>query len=641
MQTVGEIVRKQEQEFRRGTVQKSRYVTYSHMDTIDRIDAYLNSKHISGETDSLGREKPFFNIVTSVTNIYFRAIDLDTKNLKFRSDSSKHWLNAIIAKIFVRKWMRKHEYAQFLNEWARVQSRYNSAIVKAVVNSNGVHLSVTPWQRQICDAVEYEPNPKIDVIELTEGQLRERITTHGYWKDAVEALIDAAQDRETLDRQRKDNKPDYIKLYEMHAYISREQLLHAQNKPTTDADKNIFQQAVTVQSFVGKKTPGGRRSTVNYDDFIVYAGEEETDPNTLTHLLKEDGRTLAIGPVEHLFTAQWMENHYRKNEKDTLDLASKIIFQTSDPTLVGQNFLDNMETGDILLHAVNAPLTKVDNSKIDLQLVGNAGSTWKQLAQEISGISEAMLGITPPSGTPAAQTNAILRENYWLFETYRENRGLDVIKQMRNVILPNIKKTMLDHSDEIGAELEEEDIQRIDAVYLQNEAIERTNAHVLSAISANLDATGAVKKVTRIKAKKPIEPINVGGLMQQNTTDIQNSLKMMGNQRFFKPSDITKAMWKDQLEDFEWDMEISVTDEETDVQAMAGALTQALTLVMQPGYDQNEDAKMIVRKIFAFAGAVSPLSISQKSPAPIPQPIGAPGAGAPNRPPTLSTGGGA
>jgi hypothetical protein len=32
-------------------------------ENINKIDAYINSRHVSGKTDSMGREKPFFNIV--------------------------------------------------------------------------------------------------------------------------------------------------------------------------------------------------------------------------------------------------------------------------------------------------------------------------------------------------------------------------------------------------------------------------------------------------------------------------------------------------------------------------------------------------------------------------------------------------
>ena len=63
--TIYDLVRKAEQDDLAGGTTISKYVTFSLRENIDKIDAYLNSKHISGELDSLGREKPFFNIVTA------------------------------------------------------------------------------------------------------------------------------------------------------------------------------------------------------------------------------------------------------------------------------------------------------------------------------------------------------------------------------------------------------------------------------------------------------------------------------------------------------------------------------------------------------------------------------------------------
>ena len=66
---IGALVRRMESNHKNGTTEISNYVSFSLKDNIEKIEAYVNSKHISGETDSMGREKPFFNIVTAVRNI--------------------------------------------------------------------------------------------------------------------------------------------------------------------------------------------------------------------------------------------------------------------------------------------------------------------------------------------------------------------------------------------------------------------------------------------------------------------------------------------------------------------------------------------------------------------------------------------
>lgn len=606
MQSVGEIVRKQDTEYRRGNVQISKYVSYSMHDIIEQCHAYCNSKHITGETDVLGRDKPFANIVIQLRNVWFRATDVDRKNLKFRATTSKEVINAILAKHFVREWMRKNDFGSFLNKWGLKQATYGSAAIKAIENDSGLHISAVDWLQHICDSVDYGPNPKIDVIPLTAGELKRRIKTHGYDAGQVKLLLNAIETRKTLDGQRKDNKSEYIILYEIHAMLSRAQLLAGQYKKSSPTDEDIYVDQVHVISYVGKKEGRGK---VEYQDFTLYAGEEDGDPFMLTHLIEEDGRTLAIGPVENAFTAQWMRNHWAKIEKDTLDMANLLVWQTADPSFVGQNMIDSMQSGDILIHAINMPLTKVDTSKTDIANVSNSGATWKMLAAEINGVSEAQLGIMPPSGTSGTQLDSLLRENYSLFQTVTENKGLSIIKLMRWKVLPFIKRRLLNHTDEISVALDEEDVAQIDAMYLKDAAIKKTNTQTMQAINANLD---------RISQGQPVQPIDTSAMLQNNMSNMQESLDMMGNTRFFKPSEITKKMWSEQLKDFEWDMEIDMTGEGEDMQEVLAAYAQALTAVMTPGFEQNEKAKAFVGKMLEVTGAMNPMQFAGLKSAPAP-----------------------
>ena len=107
METALDIVRKQEQDYNNSDTQISEYVSFSPKENIDKIDAYLNSKHISGETDSLGREKPFFNIVTAASNVWYRATDIDRANIRIKSTKSSNHTVALLANAKSKEWMRR------------------------------------------------------------------------------------------------------------------------------------------------------------------------------------------------------------------------------------------------------------------------------------------------------------------------------------------------------------------------------------------------------------------------------------------------------------------------------------------------------------------------------------------------------
>lgn len=583
IKSIGETVRQQEQSYTSGVTQISKYVSYSMNETLEQIDAYLNSKHISGPTDSLGRDKPFFNIVSAATNIWFRATDIDRRNIKIRATKSKDWIDSFVATIHLQLWMRKARFGTFLNEWGRVLARYGSALIKKVENSDGLHLEVIPWNRLIVDQVDIEASSIIEVIELSASQLRRRIETHGYDKDAVESLIESAQTaRETKDRRRKDNLNNFIKLYEVHGEFP----LCLYNDSEKDTDKTTYVRQMHVISFVGKKN--GRNT--EYDDFTLYRGLERTNPYKLTHLIEEDGRTLSIGAVEHLFESQWMMNHTALQIKNQLDLASKLIFQTADINFVGQNALAAIETGDILIHAAGMPLNIVPNNAHDVTSLQNFAASWKSLANEIVGISDAMLGAAPKSGTAWRQTEAMLNESYNLFELMTENKGLAIEDMMREWIIPSLKKKM-NTSEEIAATLEQSDIDKIDPIYIKNIAIEEVNKKIKEMLLEGEVPTQMDQEFMTAKAEG----------------DVREMLASLGDQRFFKPSELGDKTWKEQFKDLEWEIQVDVTGEETNVQEALATLNTALKVVMTPGFDQNKKAQMIVGKILEQSGAMSPI----------------------------------
>ena len=581
--SIGEIVRKMESDYINGDTQLSKYVNHSLHDTVEQVYAYKYSKFISGDTDALGRPKPFFNVSVAASNIWFRATDLDRKNFKIKATSSKEWLDSFLATVTFRMWMRKARYGTYLNKWGRTLADFGSAITKIVENSSGLHISVTPWNRIICDAVDFANNPKIELLELTEAQLYERIDTNGYDRAMVESLCATKKARETTDKKRKDNKNDYYKLYEIHGKFP------LSNITGKKSDSKIYVQQMHVISYVEVKT--GRKS--EYQDFTLYRGREKHDPYTIAHLIEEDGRTLAIGAYEHLFETQWMQNHSMKAIKDTLDLASKTILQTADASFVGHNALNDIENGDVMIHAPNAPLTRADTGARDIVSWQNYAVQWKNLGNEINGISEAMLGANPKSGTAWRQTEAMLDESYSLFELMTENKGLSQEELIRTRILPHLKKG-LDTANEITDILDQYDIDRIDAMYIKKMTIKRVNEIIKD-------------KLLNAETGQMITAEEQAFMVNQEQMTLKEMLATLGNQRFFKPSDISDKTWKEQFANLEWDVEIDITGESNNVQEALATLNTALKTVVSPGFAQNKKAQAIVGKILEHTNAMSPV----------------------------------
>lgn len=604
--SIGELVRQMEQDDRIGNTTISKYVSFNLRENIEKIDAYLNSKHISGERDSKGREKPFFNIVVSAVNIWYRATDIDRKNIKIRATNTKNQIASFLATILLQEWMRKNVYGVYLNKWGLTLARYGSAISKIIEKEGELYCDIVPWNRIICDPIDFDNNPKIEILWLTPAQLLMR---KGYNKEMVRKLLDTRASRTTMDGSAKDNKSEYIKLYEVHGNLSEYYLT---NKET---DEDNYIQSIHVLSYMARKD-----KPEEYDEFTLYSGKEEKDPYTIDHLIEEEGRIMSRGATETLFESQWMMNHTAKSIKDQLDLASKLIFQTADGNFVGKNALFSVDNGEILIHADNKPITQINNNSHDITSLQNYSAQWQALGDRQTNTPEAQRGESPNAGTAWHLQETVIQQSQSLFEIMRENKGLALENKLRKYIIPFFKK-QLNNTKEISTILENHQIAKIDSMYLPNEVNRRVNSAVKEDILS--------KTPEQIMNGELITPEEQAQMAQSTQAQVQNELNSMGNQRFISPSDISDKTWKEVLKDVEWEAEIDITGEQAETTEIMTTLNTVFQTIANPataGVLRTSEGKLIFNKILEKAGGISPLEIQSLTNQPIAvggqQPVG-------------------
>lgn len=585
---IGAIVRQAEQDWTAGNVQVSKYVTQNFYEDINTIEAYLNSKHISGPTDEMKREKPFFNIVLAARNIWFRATDLDRKNIRGKAMKEKDQLASFLYTAHVQKWMKDTRFGRFLNDWGLYLASYNSAVVKFVENSDGLHASVMDWNKMIVDVIDFDANPKIEVLELTPAQLRRR---KGYDKEMVKKLIEAQSSRTTPEGQTKDLKNNYIKLYEVHGELPLSYLTGERK------DEETYVQQMQVVSFMANKETG------KFDDYVLIKGREKQDPYMLTWLIPSvDGSISLMGSVKTLFDAQWMNNHTAKNQKDILDFISKLVLQTNDPNFANKNVLDNIEMGQIMVYAKDAnPLTVVNNSNSSYAVTAlqNFGMQWKNLAQELTSTPDVLQGKDMPSGTAWRLGGLVQQEAHSNFEVMTENKALHLEEMFRRYITPYLLKKM-DTTDEIVATLDAYGIDKIDERYIANEAVDRFNRKAVEAV-LNDDELPS---------------------LEQERLGVEQ--EMAGeDSRFIRPSKIPTKTWKEVMKDFEGEITYEITNENTDKQATMDTLSTVFQTLATPGGQaaiQTPDGKFVFNKILEETGRISPVELKNKPAMPMAQP---------------------
>ena len=587
VKSISQLVREMEDLDTNGVTTSSKYVTQSMREDINTTEAYLNSKHISGDTDYLGRPKPFFNIVVGARNIWFRATDIDCKNIKLRATKDKEMIEAFVATIKFQEWIKKQSFGQFLNDLGLSLASHGSTVSKFIERENELIAQVMDWNNIIVDPIDFENNVKIEKLWFTPFQL---LKQKGYNKEKVKELLSQVETRKTITGEQKDNKSGYIPVYEVHGELPLSLLTN------DEKDDETYVQQIHIVSFLAKKDNKDK-----YDEYTLYSGREKHDPYFIIHLIKKDGQTYAGGAVKNLFEAQWMVNHSQKQIKDQLDLASKIIFQTSDGSFVGQNMLSSIENGDILKHEINQPLERLSDNA-DISALQAFKADWQNVANQINGISEAMQGENAPSGTAWRLVQAQLQESHSLFELMTENKGLAITEMIRRYVLPFFKK-QLNNDEQISAILEEENIKQIDSMYIPNEVTRRLNQ----------------KKKETILSGEIFDPGFEAADMAEANAEISKTLT--GNQRFIKPSDVPNKTWKEVFDDMEFDIDIDITGEAKDVQGAMATLTTIFQVVASnPAVLQDPTVKMMFSKILNLSGVVSPLELSQGSQPPPQQP---------------------
>lgn len=580
-----EIVRKAEQEYTTGVTKLGKYVDFNLYENNEKIDAYINSRHTSGLYDSLGREKPFFNISIAARNIWYRATDIDRKNIKLKTSKQKQYYESLLANIVLQDWMRRINFGQLLNDWGRSLATYGSSMVEFVEKDGMLYCSVLPWNRLITDTVDVDNDVKIKILELTPAQLRKN---KSYDKDVVKGLLNSLSARETTDKQQQDQKNQFVRVYEVHGELPLSLLTDNED------DCETYVQQMHVVSFVSNGKDSAGKTT--YDDFTLFKGREEKDPMMITHLIKEDGRATGIGAVESLFESQWMVNHNAKAIKDQLDIASKLIFQTSDPNFVGRNVLTDIENGDIFTHAASQPLNPINN-KADITALQGYLSQWQMIGNEIVGVSDAMRGQVK-AGAAWRQTEALLQESHDLFELMTENKGLAIEEMMRRYILPFIKKK-IDTAEEISATLSGVDLEQLDSMYIPNEAIRRVNKKILSRL---LDEN---------RITTPEEQMQ---MTLEAGNNLKDQMSKYGGQRFIRPSDIPDKTWKEIFKNLEWDIEVDPTKESRDSDAVLTTLTNVFSTLADPNRRavlQTPEGKMVFSQIMEEVGTISPVQLNK------------------------------
>jgi len=267
--------------------------------------------------------------------------------------------------------------------------------------------------------------------------------------------------------------------------------------------------------------------------------------------------------------------------KDTLDIVSKLIMQTSDARYVGRNVLNAVETGDIFIHDVNMPLTRVANDKPDITALQNFGSMWRGLGQEITSTPEALRGMTPVSGTPLGTTEIVTSQGIGIHE-YRQGKIAEFWQEIyRDWVLPHMR----DEINKGSKWLDDLTLAELQDV-AEKVSTKETNDRIKQAILSG-------KMVT------PEEQ----ALMQEV---VKETFMKGGEKRFLEA-------FKDEFADLPMDVEISIKNKQKNLADVVNKLNSVFRTLFTPGaiqaVQQNKGLSELLNNILE-SGGMSPVNFS-------------------------------
>ena len=145
--------------------------SFNQYQTIKKCHLYYNSRFISGELDSNGRKKIFFNVVKSPCKVASRFLNFDTKDIRLISNTKDSEMATFLLEKELKNWMKQNKTAITLNKIAELAPVYGSVVLKKTKKG----ADIVDLRRLILDpTVDTITNSRFVELEhnLTPSQLR-------------------------------------------------------------------------------------------------------------------------------------------------------------------------------------------------------------------------------------------------------------------------------------------------------------------------------------------------------------------------------------------------------------------------------------------------------------------------------------
>jgi len=548
-------------QFETGEVEIREGLTHNAQKVLTMCDFYSNSKYLDGNLDGLGREKPFMNVVNYRVTLAKVATDMDIKDIQIASDNPQHWVKSMLLQKESYEWMKKTEFGTKLNEQGFTRPKYGMVVVKKREEEGELYV----------DTVSFK-NFKFDQKNFNRGKVEEHffspeelLEKEGAWYNVREIIRDAQ------DKKEAGSTDTDIQINEVHGKYPLSYLKEYKGEEVMEEDEWVIRNQVF---YLYEGNP----------ELYVFADEEDEDP--YKHLVWEaqDGRTLGRGVIEESEEAQVWTNDLVINEKNALDLASRVVIKTNSSS-IANNVLE-VDNGKVFELDDGEDMNAVNLTPGSLGQIQNVIQRWESSANLTTSAHNATTGEETPGNTTYSETALLNQVASRPFDYRREEHGFLIKEIFTDWVIPHlIKKLKKEHV--LVTDFSRKELEMIDKDF----AIKSGKDHA---------------KEQLLKGQLPTQE----GI-DQAQEDAYTHLGQTGDTRFLK-------IPKGYFDDIEAKVSVITTGEQRNKAAILGSLSTILQTVQNSFNPQtggfaileNETTADIFGTLVEVAGAgISPVSL--------------------------------
>jgi len=507
-------------------VQVSPDVSYSLRDVINESYRLYNSK-FQNETDSTGFQKIFYNIIWIVYRTIIMASDIDLKDMQMHSLNGQKLPIVNILKMALRSFLNKVNFGKTIDNIMNQMVWFGTSLVKRCKGK----LEQVDLRNYITEPHIKDPQMRshAENVFYTYDQM-------AYYKDDFKEHW--AEIEETWEVMQK-GKENLFKVIEYWTWDEIDGKTHkvcikyldrSELDPKNFKDAEEWDTYLELDKFI---TPyKKKRDSKEMRDKL---GEhEEMFPYEQADFFDCPGRWMGMGCAEILAGIQehYNEQYNLKRKKDILDLKGIFVHKyTTTSNSLTQEFLDNIETGDVLSMDMTEDLQRLIIDTKTGEFTQTVDKLY-EIARLLMGIQATSAGEDLPSQTAtAAVINKQAQQTTYDF--VREQMHHFLVKIFQDGYFEDISNEFTSQ-DIINVVGDPKELQALDQILIDN------------AVNAEFE---------RIKNETGMYP--PAELYDQMKQQLAQQLQQMGDTRY-------PQIKKELMKNLEFFVEFFVTNEKFD-----------------------------------------------------------------------------